>query len=101
MHTDTEKHYMNAIIVLLLKTHTYTQSTTVHKQKSTNNKKANESSGLIIIIIIMIIIIISNLIFMAQFDTNGILTVLYTVTKYIQMQYVHIWTDIKQSYSYT
>ena len=26
----------------------------------------------------------------AQFDTNGILTALYTVITYIQMQYVHV-----------
>ena len=31
-----------------------------------------------------------NLIYIAQFDTNGILTALYIVIKYIQMQYVHI-----------
>ena len=38
----------------------------------------------------MIIIIIINLIYIAQFDTNGILTALYIVITYIQMQYVHI-----------
>ena len=37
----------------------------------------------------------SNL--LVQFDTNGILTALYIVTTYIQMQYVHIWTYMKQS----
>ena len=36
------------------------------------------------------IIIIVNLIYFAQFDTDGILTALYTVIPYIQMQYVHI-----------
>ena len=51
--------------------------------------------------IIMIIIIIINLIYIAQFDTNGILTALYIVIMYIQMQYVHVWTYMKQSYKYT
>ena len=39
---------------------------------------------------ILIIIIIINLIYIAQFDTNGILTALYIVITYIQMQYVHV-----------
>ena len=34
--------------------------------------------------------IIINLIYIAQFDTNGILTALYIVITYIQMQYVHV-----------
>ena len=34
--------------------------------------------------------IIINLIYIAQFDTNGILTALYIVIAYIQMQYVHV-----------
>ena len=38
----------------------------------------------------MIIIIIINLIYIAQFDANGILTALYIVITYIQMQYVHV-----------
>ena len=38
----------------------------------------------------IIIIIIINLIYIAQFDTNGILTALYIVITYIQMQYVHV-----------
>ena len=37
-----------------------------------------------------IIIIIINVIYIAQFDTNGILTALYIVITYIQMQYVHV-----------
>ena len=41
-------------------------------------------------IIIIIIIIIINLIYIAQFDTNGILTTLYIVITYIQMQYVQV-----------
>ena len=45
---------------------------------------------IIIIIIITIIIIIVNLIYIAQFDTNGILTALYIVMTYIQMQYMHV-----------
>ena len=31
-----------------------------------------------------------NPIYIAQFDTNGILTALYIVTTYIKMQYVHV-----------
>ena len=46
-------------------------------------------------------IIIINLIYIAQFDTNGILTALYIVITYIQMQYVHVCTDAEQSYKYT
>ena len=42
------------------------------------------------IIIIIIITIIINLIYTAQFDTNGILTALCIVITYIQMQYVHV-----------
>ena len=38
----------------------------------------------------IIVIIIINLIYIAQFDTNGIFTALYMVITYIQMQYVHI-----------
>ena len=37
-----------------------------------------------------IMIIIINLIYIAQFDTNGILTALKIVITYIQMQYVPI-----------
>ena len=37
-----------------------------------------------------IIIIIINLIYVALFDTNGILTALSIVITYIQMQYMHI-----------
>ena len=36
------------------------------------------------------IIIMIDLIYVAQFDSNGVLTVLYIVIMYIQMQYVHI-----------
>ena len=39
--------------------------------------------------------IIINLIYIAQFHTNGILTALYIVIKYIQTQCMHIWTYIK------
>ena len=49
----------------------------------------------------LIIIIIINLIYIAQFDTNGILTALYIVITYIQMQYVHVCTYAEQSYKYT
>ena len=48
-----------------------------------------------------ILIIIINLIYIAQFDTNGILTALYIVIAYIQMQYAHVWPYVKQSYKYT
>ena len=34
--------------------------------------------------------IVLNLIYIAHFDTNGILTALYIVIAYIQMQFVHI-----------
>ena len=53
------------------------------------------------VLIIMIIIVIINLIYIAQFHINCILTAMYIVIKYIQMQYVHICTYMKQSYSYT
>ena len=49
----------------------------------------------------MMMIMIIGLIYIAQFDTNGTLTALYIVIKYIQTQYIHIiWTYMKQSYSY-
>ena len=51
--------------------------------------------------VIGIIIIIINLIYIAQFDTNGILTALYIVITYIQMQYVYVCTYAEQSYKYT
>ena len=49
----------------------------------------------------VIIIIIINLTYIAQFDTNSILTALYIVITYIQMQYVHVCTYAEQSYKYT
>ena len=52
-------------------------------------------------IALLIIIIIINLIYIAQFDTNGILTALYIVITYIQMQHVHVCTYAKQPYKYT
>ena len=51
--------------------------------------------------VIIIIIITINLIYIAQFDTNRILTALYIVITYIQMQYVHVCTYAEQSYKYT
>ena len=39
---------------------------------------------------LIIIIIIINLIYVAQFDINGILAALHIVITYIQMQNVHI-----------
>ena len=56
---------------------------------------------IMIIIITIIIIIIMNPFYIAQFDTNGIFTALHIVIMYIQTQYMHIWTYMKQSYSYT
>ena len=51
---------------------------------------------LVILILIMKMMMITtttitiNLIYIAQYDTNGILTALYVVIQYIQMQYVPI-----------
>ena len=45
-------------------------------------------------------IIIINLIYIAQFDTNGILTALYIVITYIQMQYVYVCTYAEQQMQY-
>ena len=53
-------------------------------------RKVSIMTEIIIIIIIIIMIIIINLIYIAQFDTNGILSALYIVITYIQMQYVHV-----------
>ena len=55
----------------------------------------------LLLLFLIIIIIIINLIYIAQFDTNGILTALYIVITYIQMQYVHVCTYAEQSYKYT
>ena len=38
----------------------------------------------------IIMMMIISLIYIAQFDTNLILTAMYIVKTYIQMQYVHI-----------
>ena len=48
-----------------------------------------------------LLIMIINLIYIVQFNTNGILTALYIVIKYIQTQYMHIWRYMKQLCSYT
>ena len=48
----------------------------------------------------LIIVIIISLIYIAQFNTNGILTALYIVITYIQMQYVHVCTYACK-YTYT
>ena len=53
-------------------------------QKKKTQQKTNKKQKTIIIIIII------NLIYIAQFDTNGILIALYIVITYIQMQYVHV-----------
>ena len=45
---------------------------------------------MIVVLMVMIIIIIINLFYIAHFDINGILTALYIVITYIQMQYVHV-----------
>ena len=49
----------------------------------------------------LMIVMIIQLIHIALFDTNGILTALYIIMKYIQTQSMHIWTYVKQSYLYT
>ena len=54
------------------------------------NSLVNNSCALMHTLVIIIIIIIINLIYIAQFDTKGILTALYIVITYIQMQYVHV-----------
>ena len=71
-----------------------------HTGKS-NTGKATIQVVLILMIVMILITIIINLIYIAQFDINGTLTALYIVIKYIQTQYMHIWTYVKQSYSYT
>ena len=45
---------------------------------------------IIITMMMMMMMMMINLIYIAQFDTNGTLTALYIAIKYIQMQYVHI-----------
>ena len=44
----------------------------------------------------MMMMIIINLVYIAQFDTSGILTALSIVIKYIPVPYVHIRTYMKQ-----
>ena len=39
----------------------------------------------VVVAVVVIVIVIINLIYIAQFDINGILTALYIVIKYIQM----------------
>ena len=41
-----------------------------------------------------VFLIIINLIHLAQFDTNNILTALNIVTKYMQTHYMHFCTDM-------
>ena len=48
----------------------------------------NGSTQPVVLAASLIIIIIINLIYIAQFDTSGILTALYIVITYTQMQYV-------------
>ena len=55
------------------------------RRRAGGEEEEDEEEKLIIIIIIII-----NLIYIVQFDTNGILTALYIVITYIQMQYVHV-----------
>ena len=66
------------------------------KKKTTKTNKQTKTHAAYLIIIIII-----NLIYIAQFDTNGILTAPYIVITYIQMQYVHVCTYAEQSYKYT
>ena len=68
----------------------------IHLLSVHNNWYDNNTPYSLQVIIIIIIIIIINLIYIGQFDTNGILTALYIVITYIQMQYetiisVHIY----------
>ena len=50
----------------------------------------------------MKLIIIRNLIYIAQFDTNGILTALYIVIHYMYTNAIRAhMNNMKQSYSYT
>ena len=53
-----------------------------NNNNNNNNNNDNNNNNIIIIII--------NLIYIDQFDTDGILTALYIVITYIQMQYVHV-----------
>ena len=59
------------------------QPHTERNNNNNNNNNNNDNNNNIIIIII-------NIIYIDQFDTNGILTALYIVITYIQMQYVHV-----------
>ena len=52
-------------------------------------KDLRRTTGNTNLIIIMMMIMIIIIIYIAQFDTNGILTALYIVIQYIQMQCVH------------
>ena len=50
----------------------------------------------------MMMMIIINLIYIAQLDTNGILTSLYIVITYTQPHYMHLCMAMHEhSYSYT
>ena len=50
----------------------------------------------------MIMMMIINVIYIAQFDTNGILTALWIVIMYVQTHYMHVCVDIhEQLYPYT
>ena len=49
---------------------------------------------------IIIMLMIINLIYIAQFDTNSILTALYIVMKYKQMHYMHLLINMNK-HSYT
>ena len=50
----------------------------------------------------LIIVIMINLTYITQFDTNGILTALNIVIRYVQTHYMHLCIDLHEhSYSYT
>ena len=45
---------------------------------------------MMMMMVIVVVVVVVNLIYIVQFDTNGILIALYIVIAYIQMQYVHV-----------
>ena len=75
----TRNNYINTHIHVYTYTHTPSH-VQIYIYRHTNKIAHTHIANLIII----------NLIYIAQFDTNGILTALYIVITYIQMQYVHV-----------
>ena len=57
---------------------------------------------LVVVVVVVVVEMIMNLICVAEFDTNGILTVLYIVIQFIQMHYTHNYFFMRErSLSYT